>query len=170
MKKLLFLILFSIQFIQGQRGLRFNKTESFTISTSIDPNSSFKEKGIDFVGEIEYSGFVYVKGGFESFSALQGGYKDLHWAIGLNLTCGLLERSRFYAGIRAARVWRGDNGAYRINYGIESGFDYGISDNIFLGLRATIDKRYDQEIFRWRPESKFSGFIRIGYKWYYKKH
>lgn len=170
MKKIFILILFSIQFIKAQQGLRFNKTEFFTVSTSVDPNSSVKEKGINFVGEIEYAGFIYAKAGFENFSALQGGYKDLHWALGLNLTSGLLEQTRFYSGIRAARVWRGQNGAYRINYGIESGFDYSLSQNIFLGLRATIDKRYDQEIFRWHPETKFSGFIRIGYKWYYKKH
>jgi hypothetical protein len=92
--------LFSIQFIQRQHGLRFKKTEYFTISTSVDPSSSFKEKGIDIVGKIEYSGFVYVKAGFESFSVLQGGYKDLHWAMGLNLTTALLKRSRFYEGIR----------------------------------------------------------------------
>lgn len=170
MKKLYILILCSIQFVNGQQGLRLNKIEFFTLSTSVDPSSSFKEKGIDFVGELEYAGSIYVKIGIEGFSALQGGYNDLHWALGLNLTSGLYERSRFYTGLRAACIWRGGEGAYRINYGFESGFDYSLSHNIFMGLRATVDKRSDQEIFGWKPETKFSGFIRIGYKWYYKKH
>ena len=60
----------SIQFANGQQGLKLNKIEFFTLSTSVDPTSSFKEKGIDFVAEIEYAGSIYVKIGIESFSVL----------------------------------------------------------------------------------------------------
>jgi hypothetical protein len=169
MKKLLVLSLLTAQLVIAQNGIRFNKTEFFTLSTSIDPTSSIKMDGLDIVAEIEYAGFIYAKAGFESFSALYGGYRDVHGAIGINLTTGLFEKTRFYSGIRLARVDRGPKGAYRAIYGIEGGIDYNLSDKFFIGVRATFDKRYDQEIFRWEPELKGSGFIRLGYKWYYKK-
>jgi len=58
---------------------------------------------------------------------------------------------------------------FSINFGLESGIDYNISENIFIGLRATYDRRNEQEIiFGWEPETKFSGFLRIGYKWKFR--
>jgi len=54
-----FLILVSLS-VKAQNGFRINKTEFFTISTSIDPSASIKEKGIDIVGEIEYAGSLYL--------------------------------------------------------------------------------------------------------------
>lgn len=170
MKKIFGLVLLMmVQFLAAQHGLRFNTTEFFTISTSIDPSSSVKEAGVDIAAEIEYAGPIYAKAGFESFSALYGGYRDLHTAIGINLTTGLYEKLRFYGGIRMAMVWRGSDGAYRPIYGVEGGVDYDLSESFFIGIRGTIDKRYDQEIFGWTPELKPSGFIRIGYKWYFNR-
>lgn len=170
MKKLLLLLaLLFLSNIYSQNGLRFNKTEFFTISTSIDPSSSYKEKGLDIVGEIEYAGSIYIKAGFESFSVLQGGYTDVHWSLGINLTSGYLEQWRYYAGLRTALVFR-DSG-YAINYGLETGIDYNINDNFFIGLRSTYDYRLEQKvIFNWEPELKLSGFIRIGYRWNFKKY
>jgi len=146
---------------------KINKTEFFTVSTSIDINSSIKEDGLNIVAEIEYVGVIYAKLGIERFEALTGGYRDIHGALGLNLTNNN-ERLRIYSGFRAAKVNRGHEGAYRINYGLEAGIDYDITENIFIGLRTALDKRYDQEIFGWNPENKVSGFIRLGYKWKYK--
>jgi hypothetical protein len=165
MKKLIILLLLSnIAF--SQSNFRFNEHEFFTVTACIDPSSSIKEKGLGFVGEIEYAGKIYTKVGFETFRVLTGGYTDIHGAIGLNFTSGYFERIRYYAGVRTAKVWRADT--FRIIYGLESGVDYNINDSLFVGLRATYDKRLDQEIFGWKPETKFSGFIRVGYKWYYK--
>jgi hypothetical protein len=161
------ILLSSVQFITAQYGLRFNSTEFFTLSGSVDPVSSIKESGLDVVGEIEYVGFIYAKAGFECFSALYGGYRDIHGAIGLNLTTGLYESVRFYGGVRLAKVDRGSDGAFRPIYGIEGGIDFDLTNDFFLGVRGTIDKRYDQEIFGWKPELKSSGFIRVGYKWYF---
>jgi len=166
MRKIIFALLIFSQITQAQ--FKLNKTEYFTVSASIDPTSSFKEKGIDIVGEIEYIGIIYAKGGIESFSVLQGGYTDFHGAIGINFTSGLREYWRYYLGVRMATVFR--DGSFAVNYGLESGIDYTISKNIFIGLRATLDKRYEQEvIFNWNPELKFSGFVRIGYRWNYRR-
>lgn len=163
------LMLIIVNSLHAQRNFRINKKEYFTVSSSIDPTSSFKEKGLDFVGEIEYVGQIYTKVGVEYFSALTGGYRDIHAGMGVNFTSGLYEKTRFYAGVRTAKVNRGGEGAFRVIYGLEGGIDHTISDHMFIGLRATLDKRTDQEIFGWQPELKFSGFIRIGYRWDYKK-
>lgn len=157
----------------SQNGFRINPREYFTVTFGVDPNGSYQEKGFNFISELEYVGPVYVKVGIERFDALTGGYRDVHWGIGASFTSGYFEKVRYYSGIRVARVDRGPAldvppGAYRINYGIEAGIDYDISDDFFVGVRATLDKRHDQEIFGWKPEAKFSGFVRIGYKWYYK--
>lgn len=162
-----FLILVSLS-VKAQNGFRLNKTEFFTISTSIDPSASIKEKGIDIVGEIEYAGSLYVKAGFESFSALYGGYTDVHGAVGINFTSGYFDTMRYYAGVRTACVFR--DGGFGVNFGLEYGIDYNISDNLFIGVRATYDRRNEQEtIFGWEPETKFSGFVRIGYRWDFRK-
>lgn len=151
----------------SQNLIDFNHKEYFTISAHIDPYASYKENGLDIIGEIEYVGFIYAKMGFESFGALTGGYFDIHGAIGLNTTLGLFEKTRLYAGARMAKVDR--NGAFRINYGLEAGIQQRLGEHYFIGLRTTLDKRYDQEIFRWKPENKLSGFITFGYRWDYKR-
>jgi hypothetical protein len=173
MRKIMIIVGFLISNLAISQEFRFNPREFFTASLSFDPTSSVKEHGFDGVAELEYVGPIYVKVGIERFDALTGGYRDIHWGIGASFTSGYFEKIRYYAGFRSAKVDRGPAlgvppGAFRINYGLEGGIDYDISDDFFLGLRATLDKRYDQEIFGWKPENKFSGFIRIGYKWYYK--
>lgn len=167
MKKLLTSLIIIIYLNVNAQGLRFPDKEFFTVSISADPKASINEKGIDYVGELEYAGKIYTKIGFESFSALQGGYTDIHCGIGANLTSGYFDQIRYYAGTRIACVFR-DNG-HAINYCLEAGIDYNISDSFFVGLRGTLDKRNDQKvIFNWTAETIPSAFIRIGYKWYFK--
>lgn len=174
MKKLLLILLFipllgiSQSYELRKFGLRFPEKESFTLGLSVDPFSSFKEHGLDIVPEIEYMGKVYAKIGFESFSALQGGYTDFHGAFGINLTSGINESWRYYGGVRSAVVWRDKGFAW--NPGIEGGIDYDLTKNLFIGLRGTGDYRLEQKvIFNWKPELKFSGFVRVGFKWDWKK-
>lgn len=171
MKKIILALLFTnIALGQTHTGFRLNPTEFFTVSVFTDPTSSIKENGLDIGTEIEFVGKGgYVKLGVESFSVLEGGYTDLHAGGGISLTSGMYEDWRYYAGARVACVWR--DGGYGINYGAEGGIDYDIAHNLAIGLRATYDYRAEQEIiFNWKPETKFSGFIRICYKWYYKKN
>lgn len=142
---------------------KFNDVEYFTVSTFMDPSASVKEKGLDIGVELEYVGFIYAKVGFESFSALKGGYFDGHGAVGVNLMYN--DKWRNYTGIRLAIVKR--NGATNPLFGIEGGIDYNIADNLFLGLRATYDYRGDAKAFGWDEFWRASGFIRLGYKWDY---
>jgi len=160
MKKLITLLLFTT--VMQAQNFRFNKSEYFTISTSIDPVASIKESGLDIVGEIEYVGLIYAKMGFESFSALTGGYSDVHYGIGLNFTSGYFDKLRYYIGYRQAVVFR--DGGHNLNYGLEAGLDYALSDSFFIGLRAAFDKRNDQKILGWEPEDKLSGSVKFGIK------
>ena len=166
MKKIIIILALLSQTTKAQSNFRINDREFFTLSTSIDPYASYKEKGIDIVGEIEYVGVIYAKAGFESFESLYGGYTDIHGAIGLNFVSGYNGEFRYYAGGRTAKVWREDS--WRINYGLECGVDYAINENFFVGGRATYDKRLDQEIFGWNPENKLNFFLKFGYKWFWK--
>lgn len=157
MKKILttFLILISLQIYSQEK-------EYFTASLSVDPISSFKENGLDIVGEIEYEGIIYVKVGFESFSALYGGYTDIHYSIGWNHTTKF-DTFRYYAGFRPALVFR--DGGHAINYGLEAGVDYNVSEDFFIGIRTTLDYRLEQKvIFNWTPQIVPSGYIRFGYR------
>jgi len=160
MKKLITLLLFTT--VMQAQNFRFNQKEYFTISTSIDPVASVKESGLDIVGEIEYVGIIYAKMGFESFSALTGGYYDVHYGMGLNFTSGYFDKIRYYVGYRQAVVFR--DGGHNLNYGLEAGLDYNFSDSFFIGLRATFDKRNDQKILGWEPEDKLSGSVKFGIK------
>jgi hypothetical protein len=167
MKIIITLLLVStLSFSQSE--FRLNKKETFNVTATVDPAASYHEKGIDFVSELEYSGPIYAKLGIESFAALYAGYADIHGAMGLNFTSGMYEKFRYYGGIRLAKVWRGDSS--RVMFGQELGIDYNLSDNVFIGVRFTRDKRTDQEIFNWTPETKYSNFIRIGYKWDWKNN
>jgi len=160
MKKLITLLLFTT--VMQAQNFRFNQSEYFTISTSIDPSASIKESGLDIVGEIEYVGVIYAKMGFESFSALTGGYSDIHYGIGLNFTSGYFDKLRYYIGYRQAVVFR--DGGHNLNFGLEAGLDYSLSDSWAIGMRTTLDKRNDQKIFGWKAETKLSGFVRVCYK------
>jgi hypothetical protein len=169
MKKLLLLVLVLVaQASFAQNGFRFNDIEYFTISVSVDPSSSFKEKGLDIVSELEYVGKIYAKIGVESFSTLYQGYQDIHYGIGLNFTSGYFNNIRYYVGFRQARVVRNDT--WRINHGLEGGIQYKLADNFAIGLRTTLDKRYDLEIqdTSLKPIARLSNFITVLYRWDYK--
>lgn len=169
MKKLIIALLF-FNVAMAQTGFRLNPTEYFTARVFVDPTSYIKENGLDLGTEIEFVGKGgYVKLGVESFSVLEGGYTDLHAGGGVTFTSGMYEDWRYYAGVRTACVWR--NGGYGINYGLEGGIDYDVLPNLAVGLRCTYDYRAEQEIiFNWKPETKFSGFVTVSYKWYFKKN
>ena len=165
MKKLLLAILFVSMTASAQQ---FGQSEYFTASMYVDPAGSVKEKGINLGAEIELVNYgMYVKAGFQSFEALEGGYFDLAGAGGVNVTWGIFEEVRTYGGIRLGFIKRG----YKVNdsqtyplFGFESGIDYNVTDNFFIGLRATYDYRED---FIWsgaNEEYQFSGFVRAGFK------
>lgn len=167
MKKLFTIALTAIALTSNAQ-LSFIENEYATISIYADPSASVKEKGLNFGGEIQLvSNWKYVKAGFQSFEALEGGYFDFTGGFGVNLTSDIFEKTRYYGGVRLGFIKRGykdnDPQTYPLA-GIEGGFDYQITDNFFAGIRATGDWREDFLFSGAEPEIRYSGFIRIGIK------
>lgn len=160
-----FLIFFQVSF--SQSGLRISHSNFFDVRSSFDISASRKESGLDIVAEIEYSNVIYLKSGIEAFSVLEGGYRDVHAAIGMNLVSGTNEKNRFYAGIRSSIVFR--EGFSRWNPGIEGGIERDLSEHFAAGFRVTVDRRNDQQIFGWNVETKFSTFLTLAYKWKFRR-
>lgn len=150
------------------QGVKFSKGEYFTITAAVDPVASFKEESVDFVGEIEYvHAFMYVKAGFQVFPGVRGGYFDVAGATGVNLTYGYFDRVRFYGGVRLGNIQR-DGVGYPL-FGFESGIDYRLNDHWFVGIRGTSDWREDFKFSGADAKWRQSGFVRVGYRYDYKK-
>lgn len=167
MKTLITTILLAISLnITAQ--LSFIQNEYVTISGYVDPSASVKEKGINFGGEIQLvSNWKYVKSGFQSFDALEGGYFDYTGAFGVNLTSDIFEETRYYAGIRLGFIKRGYKNEQSYTYplaGIEAGIDYQLTDSFFVGVRATADHREDMLFSCADPKIVYSGFVICGIK------
>lgn len=148
--------------------ISFIQHEYVTISGYVDPSASVKEKGLNFGGEIQLiSHWKYVKAGFQSFDALEGGYLDYTGAFGVNLTSDIFEETRYYAGLRLGFIQRGyklnDSQTYPLA-GLEAGFDYQLTDSFFVGLRTTADWREDFMYSGANPEMVYSGFVICGIK------
>lgn len=162
MKKLA-LLAFLITGVMNAQGLRFAEKEYFTTSLAVDFSASIKEKGVNFITEIEYvHSFMYIKFGVQSFSVLEGGYIDHQGGAGLNLTSGYFNKVRYYAGGKVGTVRRGT-----YNYpiaGLEAGIDYSLTETFFIGLKATSDYREDFKFSGADPKMRNSGFARAGFK------
>lgn len=160
MKQIIILLIMLPVFTLAQ-GVKLKDTENFTISIITDPRASFKENGLFIGGEIEYSGAIYTRVGLSNFAVLKDGYTELIGGIGLNFSSGYFEKFRYYTGIRLGVIKRKSPNA---TAGIEVGMDFMISDNLFIGMRATYDYRSDFKFYDYPNEMRGSGFIRIGTK------
>lgn len=167
MKELLSIAFLVIGMIANAQ-LQFVQNEYCTISCYVDPSASVKEKGLNFGGEIQLvSNWKYVKAGFQSLDALEGGYLDYTGGFGVNLTSDVFEETRYYAGVRLGFIKRGyldnDPQTYPLA-GFEGGFDYQLTDTFFVGVRATGDWREDFMFSGAEPSMRYSGFVRCGIK------
>lgn len=158
MKKLILLLLISAS-ASAQFRIQDSDQEYFIVSSTVDPNASRKEHGLNIGAEIEYSGRLYVRASVNRFEALKDGYTDFIGAIGVNFTSGHFGDWRYYSGIRLGAIKRKRANA---TAGAEIGIDYMISDNFFAGLRGTLDYRSDFEFYDYPNQIRPSGFIRIG--------
>lgn len=157
MKKLI-LLLFFFQGIQAQE---------LNIIAGIDPTASLKEKALDIIFEVEYSGKYYAKLGVEQL-ALDINYFDIHAGVGKNIKVLNTPKIRTYAGIRGGIIYRGKDSKSTL-LGVETGIDYKILPNLFGGLRATLDSRLEGRNLGWSDYTRASGYIRIGYQINLKK-
>lgn len=136
------------------------QNKNFNVSISIDPTATIKEESINLVAEIELTEkYFYIKATTQILPNLQGGYFDFGGAMGLNANVGAF---RGYGGIRLGTIKRGSH-AYPL-FGYESGIDYNLSEDYFIGLRATYDNREDFLYSGADPFYRFSGFVRFGYR------
>lgn len=161
MKKLFLasLLLISI----GINAQGFGTKEYFTFSVAIDPNATIKEKSPNLVSELELVNYwMYVKASTQILPNLEGGYFDMAGGLGINVYLDRFETIRTYAGGRLGLIKRGGK-TYPLS-GLEVGIDSNLTENIFVGLRATGDYRSDFEFWGGEAETRYSGFLRIGVK------
>jgi len=158
-KLLSVLLLTSASFAQ----VDFGKKEYFTFSVGIDPTATIERKSPNLVAEIELvEKAFYIKAGVQILPALEGGYFDYTGAAGFNLETGLFNEFRYYGGVRLGVIKR-ESYSYPL-FGFEGGLDYNISESVFIGLRATYDKRTDFEFWGGETENRLSCFGRLGVK------
>lgn len=168
MKKLLLAVLLTASLASAQP--RFFDREYFYASVAVDPSASLKEKGADIYGELGLiSHFGYVSAGIESFSALKGSYLALNGTFGLNVTTGYFDDWRIYSGLRLGVIKRGMGEGQTQTYplaGVEGGVDYMVSENIYVGVRATYDHREDMLYSGAEPEARWSGWAKAGIRFW----
>jgi len=157
MKKLLLLLMCNIGLAQQ---LDFCDTEYTTISVTIEPNSSIKEKSLNATFEFQYScHWLYIKPSVQILPSIN--YVDTAVGLGILLDKGYYQDLIFYSGIRLGYIHRGVT--YPL-FGFEGGFDRKITNNVYIGLRATYDWRTDFEFSQADAEYQFNGGVKLTYK------
>lgn len=155
--------LLSIAFLAIGMLVNAQKSEYFTISLAVDPNATIKENSPNLVAELEYvNNIFYIKATTQVLPDLEGGYWDFGGAGGLNIHLNRWKTSRLYVGGRLGIIKRGGN-SYPLA-GFEGGIDFDITNTMFIGLRGTGDYRSDFEFCGGKSETRYSGFIRVGFK------
>ena len=162
MKKLLVLALLATG-LSSNAQVHFGTKEYFTASIAVDPHASISSKALNVMVELEYvHSAIYIKSSLQVHTGLEGGYIDFGGGVGINLTEGYFEETRAYAGVRLGIIRR-DIYNYPLA-GFEGGLDHDLSDTIFIGIKGTGDYRSDYKYFNADPKIKYSGFVRIGFK------
>lgn len=158
MKKIILMLLISIgAFAQG---LKFGSTEYVSASMTIEPSSSIKEESLNATFEFQYSvHWLYIKPSVQILPAIN--YVDTALGLGILLDKGYDKDWIFYSGIRLGFIHRG--ATYPL-FGWECGIDRKITDNFYLGLRATYDWRTDFDFSQADAEYQFNGGIKATYK------
>lgn len=135
---------------------RFGETRYTAFNMGTDPNALISDDVFVMSLEVERveTGF-YFKGGFE-YASLEGDYKFIYTALGINLKYGHFDDWRYYAGIKSGFVFRG--GEY-VNFGPEIGINYDFDNGIMLGLRADYIYRGDWLYWEGDPDWQGSGYI-----------
>jgi len=157
MKKLL-LLLFALQ-VNAQQ-LDFGSTEYVSASVTLDPNGSYQEKSLNATFEFQYSvHWLYIKPSVQILPSIN--YVDTALGLGILLDKGYYQDWVFYSGIRLGYIHRGVT--YPL-FGFEGGFDRKITNNVYIGLRATYDWREDFEFSGADAEYQFNGGVKLTYK------
>jgi len=156
MKKLLIALLLT-NLASAQK---FGSTEYTSTSITIEPNSSIKEKSLNATFEFQYTcHWLYIKPSVQVLPSIN--YIDTALGLGIVLDKGYYQDWIYYAGIRLGYIHRG--ATYPL-FGWECGFDRKITDNFYIGLRATYDWRTDFDFSQADAEYQFNGGIKCTWK------
>jgi len=156
MKKLLLALLLT-NLASAQK---FGSTEYTSASITIEPNSSIKEKSLNATFEFQYTcHWLYIKPSVQVLPSIN--YIDTAVGLGVVLDKGYYQDWIYYAGIRLGYIHRG--ATYPL-FGWECGFDRKLTNNLYIGLRATYDWRTDFDFSQADAEYQFNGGIKCTYK------
>lgn len=179
---IIIMVLGTMLVANAQSHLRVPEQEHFIVTASLDwadkmPSDNQKnildDYGLNFHLEAGIQSALSnvigteIKVGYEAFPTLYGGYQAYTGAIGIRLVSGYYEEWQYYLGWRASKVYRTSEKlgkAYRWNSGGEFKVTRNITDNVFAGLRATLENANDQEIFDWEVKTRYGVYAVIGFK------
>lgn len=179
---LIIMVLGAILVSHAQSGLRVPEQEHFILTASLDwadkmPSDDhkniLKDYGLNYHLEAGIQSALSnvigteIKVGYEAFPTLYGGYEAFTGSIGIRLVSGYYEEWQYYLGWRASKVYRTSERlgkTYRFNSGGELKVTRDINDTVFVGLRATLEKANDQEIFDWDVKTRWGAYVVIGFK------
>jgi len=140
--------------------IKFGSTEYVSTSITIEPKSSIKEKSLNATFEFQYTcHWLYIKPSVQILPSIN--YIDTALGLGVVLDKGYYQDWIYYAGIRLGYIHRG--ATYPL-FGWEAGFDRKITDNLYIGLRATYDWRTDFDFSYSDAEYQFNGGIKATWK------
>jgi len=156
MKKLLLALLLT-NLASAQK---FGSTEYTSASITFDPNGTYQEKSLNATFEFQYTcHWLYIKPSVQVLPSIN--YIDTALGLGVVLDKGYYQDWIYYGGIRLGYIHRG--ATYPL-FGWECGFDKKITDNLYIGLRATYDWREDFEFSGADAEYQFNGGIKCTWK------
>ena len=164
---------------QSNFGLRIPEDEHFIFALHMDypktlanPDNS-KERGLQYNVEVGIRSAISnligteVKIGYDAFPGLYGGYQAYTGSFGVRMVSGMYEEWNYYAGYKAAKVYRTGprlGRAYRVNVGLEVVVTRRLWKNLDFGLRYTLDQANDQQIMGWEVESRHSVYATVVFK------
>lgn len=176
-KQILIIAILFTAFINAQNQLRAPEKEFVIANIHLDYpetlNPHKAERGVQYNIEFGIMGSVgnfigmEAKVGYDNFSSLLGGYEAFTGGYGIRMVSGYEEEWNYYIGGRASKVYRTNQyniRGYRWVPGLEVKVTRDINDWFFAGLRYTLDRAYDQELFDWNVENRYAVFLTLGFK------
>lgn len=160
--KNLILILTMLAFLNSNaQFIKPAEVVSTNISILIDPKASYKEGGLNYGFEINYTEkLFYIHTGLQLFPALQVDYFDWTTGAGIAYKIRYFDNFKLYGGGRLGIIFR-EKYPYS-TYGAEFGLDYNLTEKIIIGLRSTYDYRSDFKYYGAPADWRFSTFVKFG--------